>query len=133
LERYLELKPDAVNKQVLMDQLESLQFYARSDGQAANKPAFTGKEVSTKAVVISKPEPSYTEAARKYQITGTVVLRCVFGADGLVKHLLVIEELPLGLTEQALKAARRIKFAPATKDGAPVSMYIQLEYNFNLY
>jgi hypothetical protein len=39
----------------------------------------------------------------------------------------------LGLTEQAIKAARRIKFIPATKDGQPVSTYIQLEYNFNLF
>ena len=25
------------------------------------------------------------------------------------------------------------KFVPATKDGHPVSMWMQLEYNFNLY
>jgi len=41
--------------------------------------------------------------------------------------------LPYGLTERAIAAARQIKFTPATKDGRPVSMYIQLEYNFNLY
>jgi len=133
LERYLELKPDAENKQLLMDQLESLRFYMKGDGPNARRPAFSGKEVTVKARVLSKPEPSYTEAARNAQVTGTVVLRCIFGSDGSVKHLLVIKELPLGLTEQALKAARRIKFAPAMKDGVPVSMYIQLEYNFNLY
>lgn len=134
LERYLELSPNAVNKQLLMDQLESLRVYMKGDdGQAANRLAFSGKEVSVKARVLSKPEPSYTETARKHEVTGTVVLRCVFGSDGLVKHLLVIKELPFGLTEQALKAARRIKFVPAMKDGVPVSMYIQLEYNFNLY
>jgi hypothetical protein len=38
-----------------------------------------------------------------------------------------------GLTEKAVAAARLILFAPATRNGQPVSMYMQLEYNFNLY
>jgi hypothetical protein len=50
-----------------------------------------------------------------------------------VKYIIVLSGLPGGLTERAVEAARRIKFFPATKDGRPVSMFIQLEYNFNLY
>jgi hypothetical protein len=37
------------------------------------------------------------------------------------------------LTQMAVEAARQIKFTPSSKDGRAVSMYIQLEYNFNLY
>lgn len=94
---------------------------------------FSGKDVSTKARVISKPEPQYTEEARKNQITGTVVLRAVFTSSGQVTNISTRAGLPYGLTERAIAAARQIKFVPATKDGRPVSMYIQLEYNFNLY
>ena len=36
-------------------------------------------------------------------------------------------------TEKAIGAARQIRFVPARKNGQPVSMYMQLEYNFNLY
>ena len=36
---------------------------------------FSGKDVTSKARVLSKPEPQYTEEARKNQVTGTVVLR----------------------------------------------------------
>jgi hypothetical protein len=32
----------------------------------------------------------------------------------------------------AVKAARQIKFIPATKDGRPVSQFIQIEYNFRI-
>jgi hypothetical protein len=39
--------------------------------------------VTSKARVLSKPEPTYTEAARKNQITGTVVLRAVFSSGGI--------------------------------------------------
>ncbi|MBA3255209.1 MAG: energy transducer TonB [Pyrinomonadaceae bacterium] len=94
---------------------------------------FSGKEVSSKARVLSKPEPQYTEEARKNQITGTVVLRAVFTSGGQVTNIRSVSGLPFGLTERAIAAARQIRFSPATKDGRPVSMYIQLEYNFNLY
>jgi len=94
---------------------------------------YSGKDVTSKAKVLSKPEPQYTEEARKNQITGTVVLRAVFTSGGQVTNIRAVSGLPFGLTERAIAAARQIKFVPATKDGRPVPMYIQLEYNFNLY
>jgi TonB family protein len=94
---------------------------------------FSGKDVTSKARVLSKPEPQYTEEARKNQVTGTVVLRAVFTSGGQVTNIRAVSGLPYGLTERAIAAARQIRFTPATKDGRPVSMYIQLEYNFNLY
>ena len=94
---------------------------------------FTGREVTSKARLISKPEPQYTEDARKNQIVGTVVLKVVFASNGTVQNIRTVSGLPHGLTERAIAAARQIKFVPATKDGHQVSMWMQLEYNFNLY
>jgi protein TonB len=94
---------------------------------------FTTKDVSSKARIISRPEPQYTEEARRNQVTGTVVLRAVFSAGGAVTNIKAIKGLPDGLTEKAISAARQIKFVPAQKDGRNVSQYIQIEYNFNLY
>jgi TonB family protein len=94
---------------------------------------FSPKDVTEKAHVLSKPEPQYTESARKYAVQGTVVLRAVFSSSGEVSYIRVWRGLPHGLTQRAISAARQIKFTPAVKDGHSVSMYIQLEYNFNLY
>lgn len=94
---------------------------------------FRSGEVNSRARVLVKPEPSYTESARKNQITGTVVLRAVFSSSGSVTNISTIRGLPDGLTERAIAAAKQIKFVPAQKDGHPVSMWMQLEYNFNLY
>lgn len=94
---------------------------------------YTGKEVDTKARLINKPEPSYTAAAKKSGIVGTVILKVVFSASGKVTNIRVAQGLPEGLTERAIAAARQIKFIPATKEGKFVSMWMQLEYNFNLY
>lgn len=102
-------------------------------GGADYSRIFSGKEVTSKARVLEKPEPTYTEAARKNQITGTVVLRAVFSAGGTVTNIHSVSGLPDGLTERAIAAAKNIRFVPATKDGHPVSMWMELQYNFNLY
>jgi len=75
----------------------------------------------------------YTEEARKNLITASVVLRVVFSNSGEVTNIRAISPLPMGLTEKAIAAARKIRFLPATRNGHPVSVYVQLEYSFNLY
>src|SRR5207247_9782280 len=94
---------------------------------------YSSPEVTTRARVLSKPEPQYTEEARRNQIAGTVILRVVFSRSGEVTNIQAIQTLYDGLTEKAIAAARRIRFVPATRNGRAVSMYMQLEYNFNLY
>ena len=94
---------------------------------------YRSPEVTTRARVVSKPEPQYTEEARRGQITGTVILRAVFSGTGQVTNIQVMQKLGGGLTERAIAAAKQIRFAPATRNGQAVSMYMQLEYNFNLY
>ena len=99
----------------------------------ADQRYYVGKEVDTKARLISKPEPSYSDKAKSRGIVGTVVLKVVFSASGKVTNIRVVHGLPEGLTERAIAAARQIKFVPASKEGKFVSMWMQLEYNFNLY
>ena len=94
---------------------------------------FSGRDVTQKARILSKPEPQYTEEARKNQVQGTVILKAVFSSSGQVTNIRTVSGLPSGLTEKAIAAARQIRFTPAQKDGRAVSMYFQLEYNFNLY
>jgi len=93
---------------------------------------YTGREVDVKARLLTKPEPMYTADARKNEISGIVILKVVFAKTGQVTNIRVVAGLPYGLTEQAINAGRQIKFTPAMKDGKPVSMWMQLEYNFSL-
>jgi TonB family protein len=92
---------------------------------------YTGKEVDVKARLLAKPEARYTDEARKYEVSGVVILKALFARDGTVVKISVVSGLPFGLTEQAIAAARKIKFTPAMKEGKPVSMWMQLEYRFN--
>lgn len=97
------------------------------------KDGYSVSEVDQRARLLSKPEPQFTEEARRNQITGTVLLRAIFTSSGEVVQIRALQALPFGLTEKAIAAARAIKFVPAMKNGRPVSVYLNLEYNFNLY
>lgn len=99
----------------------------------SGRPGFGGSGWLQRARVLVKPEPQYTEDARKNQVTGTVVLKVVFASSGEVVQIRAVRSLPFGLTERAIAAARQIRFEPAKRDGRAVSVAMQLEYNFNLY
>ena len=90
-------------------------------------------DVTRRAVLISKPEPGFTEAARRNNVTGVVKLRLALRADGTVSDISVVKGLPDGLTERAIEAAKRIRFTPAQKEGRNVSQWVSVEYNFNIY
>ncbi len=94
---------------------------------------FRQGEVTRKALIVSKPEPGFTEEARKNNVTGVVRLRAVLSSGGAVTNISVVKGLPDGLTEKAISAARNIRFQPAQKDGRTVSQFVILEYNFNIY
>ena len=89
--------------------------------------------MTRKALITYKPEPSFTEDARKNNVTGVVRLKAILSASGAVTGISVVKGLPDGLTEKAIAAARQIRFTPAEKDGHTVSQYVTLEYNFNIY
>jgi len=107
----------------------------RREGEsaAAGDGPFAPRDVTRKALLVFKPEPGFTEKARRSNTTGVVRLRAVLSSSGLVTKIQIVKELPNGLTEKAVNAARHLLFFPAEKDGRQVSQYVVLEYNFNIY
>ena len=94
---------------------------------------YTSKETDEKVQILRKPLPRFSREARRHLTKGYVILRAILAADETVKHIEIITGLPDGLSESALAAARQIKFKPAMKDGKPVSVWIELEYQFRIY
>ncbi len=83
--------------------------------------------------IVTKPRAGYTDFARMYEINGTVVLKVSFLESGQVGVVRTVKGLPFGLSTQATIAAKHIKFEPELKDGQPVSITKQVEYNFSIY
>jgi len=83
--------------------------------------------------ILYRERARYTEEARANKIQGTVVLSVVYTADGRISDIRVVRGLPDGLSESAIEAAKKIRFRPAVKNGAPVSVRGNIEFNFTLY
>jgi TonB family protein len=88
--------------------------------------------VDEQAIIISKPPPSYTKEARRNSVQGFVRLKVLLAADAKISRVRVLKGLPAGLTESAIKAACKIKFKPAIKDGQPVARWVTAEYVFRV-
>jgi protein TonB len=94
---------------------------------------YTSKEVDQKARIHTKPTPGYTREARRHLTRGSVIVRVMLAADETVKHIEVLTGLPNGLSQKAIEAAQKIKFTPAIKGGKPVSVWVEVEYQFRIY
>lgn len=102
-----------------------------------NNPSGAG-EVQTmtrdlRPTIIFRARAKYTELARQNKVQGSVILSVIYGADGSIRDIRVQRGLPDGLTEEAIAAVRQIRFNPATREGRPVSVRGNIEYNFTLY
>jgi TonB family protein len=79
-----------------------------------------------------KPAPEYTSEARKLRVEGEVLLQVMFAANGRVRVLRVLHGLGYGLDEAATRAAEKIRFSPAQRDGQPVDSTATLHVVFQL-
>lgn len=110
-------------------------------GQSDEDARFAQDAYSLKApgvvppTTIIQPEPKYTSAAMRARIQGTVVLDVVVGADGRVRATRVLTSLDSrnGLDKEAMAAVRAWLFRPATLDGSPVPVVVNVDLLFRLY
>jgi TonB family protein len=131
LETIANAQPNNPEAELWREQAGSMQFYGRGEDESSG--IYRSSEVEVRATILSKPEPGFTEEARQNNVSGMVRLRAVLAADGRIRNIAVVRSLPSGLTEMCIRAARRIVFKPAFKDGHAVSQYVTLEYNFIIY
>jgi protein TonB len=92
----------------------------------------SAKESDVRAAISAKPKPSYTREARRNGVQGFVTVKVLLSARGKVARVRVIKGLPAGLTENAIRAACKIEFKPAMKNGHAVSQWVTAEYVFRL-
>lgn len=84
-------------------------------------------------VILEQPRAPYTSAARQNGVEGTVKLSVMLLANGKVGNVSPQTYLPHGLTQQAVNAAKGIKFTPRTINGKPVNVTVTIEYRYTLY
>ena len=86
----------------------------------------------TAPVPIYKPEPEYSDEARKAKYQGTVQLYVEIDATGRTNNMKVLHSLGLGLDDKAMESVSKWKFKPGTKNGKPVPVMALIEVVFRL-
>lgn len=99
------------------------------------RPAQRAQEGLTGPQPIKTVTPKYTDAARKARIEGMVEIEAVILADGTVGETRVIKSIDalLGLDDEAVKAVKAWRFAPATRFGQPLASVVVLVMRFDLF
>jgi TonB family protein len=142
--KFIILSKDLSDSAFWRGQQEALRFYAdyyaeRGKNKSA-APVYdvnavgTGEDVSKTPVKIrTKPRANYTDRARQAGVSGVIRLLVTFSEDGTVKYIIALSSLGYGLDQEAIKAAKNIKFEPERVDGKPVSTVKTVEYSFTIY
>ena len=78
------------------------------------------------------PNPAYTDRAREQKLTGIVVLAVIVTPEGNAGDVKVVQALDPDFDKSAVDTVRQWKFHPATKEGQPVAVQINVEISFNL-
>ncbi|MEO5922611.1 MAG: energy transducer TonB [Bryobacteraceae bacterium] len=81
---------------------------------------------------IVKPEPEYSEEARKAKYQGEVWLSVIVDEKGVPQDIKVTRKLGLGLDEKAIEAVKKWRFKPGMKDGKPVAVQATIAVSFHL-
>jgi len=100
------------------------------DNQTAEK--LVSSKTNRGVMIESKPRPVYTDKARAENLEGKVILKITFRANATIGKIKVVKGLG-DLTQQAVEAAKKIRFQPAMKNGKPYTVTRNVEYTFTLY
>jgi protein TonB len=86
------------------------------------------------ARLLRQVRPQYTSEAMHAKIQGRVLLEALVLPDGTVGDVRVARSLDavFGLDKEAIKAVKAWTFAPATRAGMPIPMWVSVELTFTL-
>jgi TonB family protein len=83
--------------------------------------------------VLNSIDPSSNEFAQKYGIAGMELLRTVVDATGVPRQMAIQRPIGFGLDEKAVEAIKNSRFTPATVNGQPVPVVVDLVVTFRIY
>jgi hypothetical protein len=96
-------------------------------------PVYSGNQIpgESRAKLRSRTAPTMTKQSLTDGVHGTVVIEAVLCRNGQITDLRVLQDLPDGLTEEAIRSVLGIEFTPAVVGLHSVSQKMRFEFSFN--
>lgn len=102
-------------------------------GVGSGTSGATPPKLTAPLKILFKQKAQYTDFARFYNIQGSVTVRVTFLATGQIGSITTIKKLPFGLTENAIHAAKQMRFEPETVNGVARNTTRPVVFTFNIY
>jgi protein TonB len=83
--------------------------------------------------LIFAPDPEFSDEARRAKFQGICVVSLVVDAQGNPQRVQVVRHLGMGLDQKAVDAVNQYRFRPATFQGKPVPVEVNIEVTFRIY
>ncbi|MGC2398770.1 MAG: energy transducer TonB [Acidobacteriaceae bacterium] len=83
--------------------------------------------------VLNAINPDSNEYAQEYGIAGMEMVRTVVDANGMPRQMAIARPIGFGLDEKAVDAVKHSHFTPATLNGRPVPVVVDLVVTFRIY
>jgi TonB family protein len=77
--------------------------------------------------------PDFSDEARRRKFNGMVIVGLTVDESGAPRDIQIVHPVGMGLDERAVAAVQQYEFAPATRNGQPIPVEINLEVNFRIY
>jgi len=105
-----------------------------STPECPDSPVPKTHELDKKIRVTSKPHPKFDHDEMLKHPNRVITLRALFcGTTGKVTNIAVVKGVSRKLDEEAIRAAGKIKFVPAEKNGQKTSQWLHLDYYIRPY
>jgi TonB family protein len=83
--------------------------------------------------LIFAPDPEFSDEARRAKFQGVCVVSVVVDVQGNPQQVQVVRHLGMGLDQKAVDAVKQYRFKPATLQGKPVPVEVNIEVTFRIY
>lgn len=106
---------------------------AKSDYRPRDPAVLRQSAVDQKAKILAAFEPPSNEYAQTNGVAGIAMYHVVVSPEGKPAEIAVGRPIGFGLDENAVAAIRKASFQPATKNGKPVPVMLDLTIQFRIY
>ena len=96
-----------------------------------------GVDIQVEAGVVNpkykyKVKPDYPKNAKQAAKEGIVILQATIDVNGIPQEIVALTNLGFGLEAAAIEALKKTTFRPATKAGNPISLQVEIPFEFKL-
>ena len=132
----LRTNPDQeINLQKAQGKEATLKFVDSRSQPLSNNDTDLSKlgRAVTPPVILHQAQAEFSDEARKKQINGACLVSLVVDAQGMPRDLRIEKSIDPVLDRNALIAISEYRFKPASKDGIPVPVKIEIEVGFGSF